>query len=59
MQYTADNTEGYSPEDLAALNRIYEQRVSLLSEDERENLSLLDHISEEVLNEYDHDHPRD
>lgn len=53
MQYTAENTEGYSSEDLATLNGIYEHRIALLDEDERENLDLLKHISEQVLYDYD------
>ena len=53
MQYTTENTEGYSSEDLAALNGIYEHRIALLDEDERENLDLLQHISEQVLEHYD------
>ena len=49
MQYTTENTEGYSLEDLATLNRIYEHRIALLSEDERENADLRQHVSERVL----------
>ena len=53
MQYTTENTEGYSSEDLETLNRIYEHRIALLDEDERENPDLLQHISEQVLYEYE------
>ena len=53
MQYTTENTEGYSAYDLATLNRIYEHRIALLNEDERENPDYLQHISEQVLYEYD------
>jgi hypothetical protein len=53
MQYTTENTEGYSAYDLANLNRIYEHRIALLDEDERENPDLLQYISEQVLYEYD------
>jgi hypothetical protein len=53
MQYTTENTEGYSSEDLATLNGIYEHRIALLDEDERENADLLQHISEQVLYDYD------
>ena len=53
MQYTTENTEGYSSEDLEIMNRIYEHRIALLDEDERENLDYLQHISEEVLADYD------
>jgi hypothetical protein len=53
MQYTTENTEGYSAEDLATLNRIYDHRVSLLDEDERENADLLQQISERILFDYD------
>ena len=52
MQYSTD-TEGYSSEDLKTLNRIYEHRIALLDEDERENADLLQHISEQVLYEYE------
>ena len=53
MRYTTENTEGYSTEDLKTLNRIYEHRIALLDEDERENADLLKHISEQVLEHYD------
>ena len=53
MQYTTENTEGYSSEDLETLNRIYEHRIALLDEDGRENRDLLQHLSEEVLADYD------
>ncbi|MFA7121673.1 MAG: hypothetical protein WC277_09335, partial [Bacilli bacterium] len=53
MQYTTENTEGYSSEDLEKLNGIYEHRIALLDEDGRENRDLLQHLSEEVLADYD------
>lgn len=53
MQYTTENTEGFSVEDLATLNGIYEHRIALLDEDERENLDYLQHISEQVLSDYE------
>jgi hypothetical protein len=53
MQYTTENTEGYSSEDLETLNGIYEHRIALLDESERENADLLQHISERVLSDYD------
>ena len=53
MQYTTENTERYSSEDLETLNGIYEHRIALLDEDERENADLLQHISEQVLYDYD------
>jgi hypothetical protein len=53
MQYTNKNTEGYSSKDLETLNRIYEQQIALLDEDERRNPDLLQHISEQVLYEYE------
>ncbi|MFA5409578.1 MAG: hypothetical protein WC343_12475 [Bacilli bacterium] len=53
MQYTTENTEGYSSYDLGQLNGIYEHRIALLDEDERENADLLQHISEQVLADYD------
>lgn len=52
MQYTTENTEGYSAEDLEIMNGIYEHRIALLDESERENADLLQHISEEVLADY-------
>ncbi len=54
MRYTTENTEGnYSSEDLKTLNRIYDHRIALLNEDERENADLLQHISEQILEHYD------
>ena len=57
MQYTTENTEGYSSEDLETLNGIYEHRIALLDESERENPDLPHLISEQVL--YDYDQTRD
>lgn len=57
VQYTTENTEGYSSEDLETLNGIYEHRIALLDEDERGNPDLLHLISEQVL--YDYDQTRD
>jgi hypothetical protein len=57
MQYTTENTEGYSSEDLVELNRIYKHRIALLGEDERENADLLQHTEAEIL--YDYDQARD
>jgi hypothetical protein len=53
MQYTTENTEGYSAEDLIKLNQIYEQQIALLDEEERRNPNLLQHISEQILYEYE------
>jgi hypothetical protein len=55
MQYTTENTEGYSSKDLVKLNRIYEQQIALLDEEELENADLLQHISEQVLYEYEYE----
>lgn len=46
----ADRKRG---EAAATLDRIYEHRIALLDEDERENLDYLQHISEQVLYDYD------
>ena len=53
-RFTADNTEGYTAADLAALNdRFYQwcavRDIDLIDGDK----SLLDHISERILAEYD------
>ena len=53
MQYRSDNTEGYDNAALDELNRIYEHRIALLDEEEREDLDYLQHVSEEVLSDYD------
>jgi hypothetical protein len=50
MQYTTENTEGYSSEDLATLNGIYEHRVA--HAEQRENPDVLQQISEEILYDY-------
>jgi len=52
MQYTTENTEGFSVEDLATLNRIYEHRIAHLNEDEQESPDYLQHISEQVIDHY-------
>lgn len=53
MSYTIENTEGYSAAELAELNGIYDHCVSLLDEGERGNPDLLQHVSEQVLSDYD------
>jgi hypothetical protein len=53
VKYTHENTEGYSPQDLENLNELYEHRIAGLDEDQRENPDYLQHISEQVLQEYD------
>lgn len=57
-QYRQDNTEGYSVEELAELNRIFEHRVGLLEEagvldeDEDANKGMLQYLSERTQVDY-------
>lgn len=53
MEYTLENTEGYSPEDLKTLNIIYIHRVSLLLGTDRNTQDERQRISENVLTDYD------
>ncbi|MDD4052017.1 MAG: hypothetical protein PHR28_08990 [candidate division Zixibacteria bacterium] len=57
MQYTTETTAGYSVTELTELNRIYDHRISLLEEEDRENADRCQQISEDVL--YDYDQARD
>ncbi len=59
-RFTADNTEGYSSADLARLNDEFDRRVDELhcegidaSADDMHSKSLLDHIAERVLADFD------
>jgi hypothetical protein len=52
MHYTTENTEGYSSEELAELNRIYNYLTVDLIEDVRNNSDLLQQISEDILTNF-------
>lgn len=53
QRFTGDNTEGHDSAAINELNRIYEHRIALLDEDERDNPDLLQHINDQVLEHYD------
>ncbi|MBA7472226.1 hypothetical protein ES707_07548 [subsurface metagenome] len=53
MEFTSENTKGYSPEDLRILNLFYYRRIAKLREEEREDQVRLKHISKQIVREYD------
>lgn len=59
-KFTTDNTEGYSQDDLAKLNAAYGKRLEWLRSQGVDvgadtDKSLLDHVSERVLTDFDDD----
>lgn len=51
--FRCDNTEGYSAKQLAELNRRYDERIATLTDDERAEKSLTDHIAEQIRVDFD------
>ena len=48
-RFTRENTEGFTDEEIAKMNRIFDQKINALSEEERENESYRDYIAEQIL----------
>ena len=48
-RFTHENTAGFTDEEIAEMNRIFNQKIRLLSEEDRQNESYLDYIAEQIL----------
>ena len=48
-RFTPENTTGFTDEEIAAMKRLFDQKIRLLSEEDRQNESYLDHIAEQIL----------
>ena len=48
-RFTMENTEGFTDEEIAVMNRIFNQKINAIPEDERENESYRDYIAEQIL----------
>ena len=48
-RFTHENTEGFTDEEIAAMNRIFNQKIDALPVEERENESYKDYIAEQIL----------
>ena len=48
-RFTIENTAGFTAEEIAEMNRIFNQKIRLLSEEDRQNESYLDYIAEQIL----------
>ena len=48
-RFNQENTTGFTDEEIAAMNRAFDQKIRLLSEEDRQNESYLDHIAEQIL----------
>jgi len=52
-RFRTDNTEGYSADQLAELNRIYKARVVAMPDEAQADKSICDYVAEHVLAEFD------
>ena len=48
-RFTMENTAGFTDEEIAVMNRIFNQKINALPEEERENESYRDYIAEQIL----------
>ena len=48
-RFTHENTEGFTDEEIAKMNRIFNQKIDALIEEDRQNESYLDYIAEQIL----------
>ena len=48
-RFTQENTAGFTDEEIAAMNRIFNQKINTLPEEEQQNESYRDYISEQIL----------
>jgi hypothetical protein len=52
-RFTKDNTEGYSDQELRALNVAFRSKIRKLDKQSRRDKSVSDHTAERVLAEFD------
>ena len=48
-RFNHENVTGFTDEEIATMNRIYDQKIQLLSEEDQQNESYLDYIAEQIL----------
>ena len=48
-RFTHENTAGFTDEEIAKMNRIFNQKISALPEEEQKNESYRDYIAEQIL----------
>ena len=48
-RFTQENVSGFTEEEIAAMNRIFDQKIRLLSEEDQQNESYHDYIAEQIL----------
>ena len=48
-RFNQENVTGFTSEEIAEMNRIFNQKIRLLSEEDRQNESYLDYIAEQIL----------
>ena len=50
-RFNQENVTGFTDEEISAMNRVYEQKIRAIPEDEQENESYTDYIAEQILSE--------
>ena len=48
-KFTRENTNGFTEEEIAKMNRIFSQKINALPEEDRQNKSYQDYIAEQIL----------
>ena len=48
-RFNQENVSGFTDEEIVEMNRLYDQKIQSLSEEERQNESYLDYIAEQIL----------
>ena len=48
-KFTRENTVGFTEEEIATMNRIFNQKINSLPEEDRQNESYQDYIAEQIL----------
>ena len=48
-RFTHENTADFTDEEIATMKRLFDQKIRLLSEKDRQNESYLDCITEQIL----------
>jgi len=49
VRFNQENVTGFTVEEIAEMNRIFDQKIRLLSEEDRQNESYQDYIAEQIL----------
>ena len=48
-RFTRENTNGFTEEEIATMNRAFNQKINALPEEDRQNKSYQDYIAEQIL----------